>query len=152
MNAIDFENAYYIKLGRGGKWESSSIGKKKLRLGWGGQTIEDINKERWAKIKRQLLKEHPEQGVATRDTNALRWIAESTEKDIWITFHSCRLWWCRLGRRGMYEDKISKYRKLNSPWSDQDVDGNHTVVIRIVGVPDDKGGRQDITVDRTTAN
>lgn len=32
--AIDFRNAYYIKLGRGGMWEADSIESGKLRLGF----------------------------------------------------------------------------------------------------------------------
>ena len=138
MNTIDFENAYYIKLGRGGKWVDSSIGQKKLRIGWSHQTIQDINEGRWPEILGQLQQESKDKGVtdkgvATRDCNALRLIAESGEQDIWITFHSCRLWWGRLGKPGVFRDEISKYRELIDDWSDNDKDGKPLLVSMIPG-------------------
>lgn len=133
MKVIDFDNAYYIKLGRGGKWVESSIGKKKLRLGWSNQTIEDINVGKWSKILRQLRQESTDKGVATRDCNALKWLAESDSQDIWITFHSSRLWWGRLGKPAMFQDETSKYRLLVDDWSDKDVHGNRLLVSLIPG-------------------
>jgi hypothetical protein len=85
---IEFENAYFIKLGRGGEWEEDSIRGGKLRLGWKRQTIDDINAKRWDVIRQQLQ--------STSDLNALRILAESSPEDIWITFHQAKLWWTRL--------------------------------------------------------
>jgi hypothetical protein len=34
MEIIRFIKAYYSKLGRGGKWEESSIRENKARIGW----------------------------------------------------------------------------------------------------------------------
>jgi hypothetical protein len=31
---LDFQKAFYIKLGRGGKWEPDSIKRNRLRIGW----------------------------------------------------------------------------------------------------------------------
>lgn len=117
MNPVKFENAYYIKLGRGGEWEESSIEENKARIGWGGQTIEDINHRNWERIGRQLRKYFDGKdvtniGASTRDLNMLKMFAESTSHDVWITFHNSCLWWCRLKESGVQSDEI-KYRAEN---------------------------------------
>jgi hypothetical protein len=124
MERVDFKRAYYIKLGRGGEWEQSSIDESKLHIGWGRQDVQDINRGDWEKIGEQLRQEaHGKKGVATRDLNALRWICESTREDLWITFSSGRLWWCRLGSREIFQEAISKYRLVDGKWLDQDIRG-----------------------------
>lgn len=124
MERVDFKRAYYIKLGRGGEWEQSSISESKLRIGWGRQDVQDINVGDWEKIGEELRQEaHGRKGVATRDRNALRWICESTSEDLWITFSGGRMWWCRLGSAGILQDAISKYRLVDGKWFDQDIHG-----------------------------
>jgi hypothetical protein len=133
MKKIDFKNSYYIKLGRGGKWEEASISENKLRLGWGDQTIQDINSRKWSKIRRQLRKKAKDDGSVTRDLNALQIICTSTPDDIWVTFYSFKLWWCRVDNRRVYEDKLSKYRNLSMQWNDKDIDGNVLYIHAILG-------------------
>lgn len=58
MSRVDFSSAFYIKLGRGGKWEDDSISTGKLRFGWSHQTLDDINTGRWALIEDQLRAQH----------------------------------------------------------------------------------------------
>jgi len=134
MERIDFKKAYYIKLGRGGKWEQSSIAEAKLRIGWGHQDIQDINRGNWKKIEEQLRQESTYRGKATRDLNALRLISESTSEDLWITFFQGTMWWCTLGSREMFQDDKSKYRQVNGKWSNQDVHGNTLEINSIPGV------------------
>ncbi|MFX0195852.1 MAG: hypothetical protein ACFFCW_07005 [Candidatus Hodarchaeota archaeon] len=133
MQAINFDKAFYIKLGRYGKWEDSSISESKLRIGWGQQDLEDINQGRWEVIREQLSRESSDKGAVTRDLNALRLICESTSQDVWITFYASRLWWCRVGSATILEDKISKYRKVRGSWSDCDIHGNILFINRIPG-------------------
>ena len=133
MSRFYFENAYYIKLGRTGKWEESSISEGKLRIGWSQQTTEDINQGRWEVIRKQMEDDNPDKGAVTRDLNALQLICHSTQDDIWITFFSSRLWWCRVGRNKIFQDKISKYRRLKKGWSDRDIHGNVLLINRISG-------------------
>jgi len=113
METITCKNAYYVKLGRKGIWEESSLKKSIIRIGWVRQTLSDINAGRWEKIQRQLEKEAPNKGTATSDCRALRRLCESTNEDIWITFHSDHLWWCKVGDPRIREDKVSKYRKVD---------------------------------------
>ncbi|MCD6441655.1 MAG: hypothetical protein J7L86_07745, partial [Candidatus Marinimicrobia bacterium] len=133
MNKVAFENAYYIKLGKNGIWEESSINENKLRIGWDGLSLDDINKGRWKKIEHILRQEITNKGAATRDLNALKIICHSSEKDIWITFYSSKLWWCRVGKSEIYEDKTSKYRTISEGWFDKDIKGNILFINQISG-------------------
>jgi len=122
MEPVDFKRAYYIKLGRGGVWEESSISESKLRIGFGGQSLQDINSGNWGKIGEQLGQASKgKKGVATKDLKALRVICESTSEDSWITFFRGTMWWCKLGNREIFQDKMSKFRLVDGKWSNQDI-------------------------------
>jgi len=130
---IVIDHAYFIKLGRKGEWEESSIKEGKLRIGWDNQTLADINNNNWSLIRNQLAKEIHDKGALTRDLNSLITICKSTEDDVWITFYESKLWWCRAGENKIYEDDISKYRKVKDRWKDRDIDGNLLLINRIPG-------------------
>jgi len=132
IKLVTCKNAYYVKLGRKGAWEKASIKKGLIRIGWRQQALSDINNGRWGIIQRQLEKEMADQGVATRDCRALRMLCESTVDDIWITFHGNRLWWCKVAESKIYEDKTSKYRKVQG-WHSEDVLGKPLLTTQIPG-------------------
>lgn len=131
--SINFNKAYYIKLGREGCWEESSIASGLLRLGWDEQDISDINLKRWSVVESQLRAQSSNKGVATKDLNGLRYIAESAEDDIWITFYGAKLWWARLAPGPMEEDSVSKYRRTLSGWKDRAESGQLLVVNDLPG-------------------
>jgi hypothetical protein len=135
VSPIDFATAFYIKLGRGGKWEKDSIETGKLRLGWGHQSVADINARNWADIEKQLREEHQDKpiGVARTDLNALKIITDSGPDDIWITFHRSKLWWTRLASGPVKQDKISKFRRTTIPWCDKAVNGRLLVINALPG-------------------
>jgi hypothetical protein len=133
-NHIDFDKAYYIKLGKTGQWEKSSLTEAKLRIGWAGQALDDINQGRWEIIRKQLAQSQKDKGAVTRDLNALRKICESTSQDVWVTFCASRLWWCRVGEPEILEDATSKYRALLDSWSDRDARGNVLSISRVPGI------------------
>ena len=134
MSPVKFNDAFYIKLGRGGKYEPDSIKNGKLRIGWSQQTIEDINAGNWKLIERQLRKELKDKppGVATRDLNGLKIIAGAKPEDIWITFHEAKLWWTHLKEAPVKQDSISKFRTTR-PWSDKDINGRLLVLNDLPG-------------------
>ncbi len=135
MSSVKFQNAFYIKLGRGGCWEADSIENSRLRLGWSHQSIDDINNGLWEIIANQLRVEHegkPPQ-VATNDLNRLRDIAISTGDDIWITFHGSKLWWTRLAPTPIQADEISKFRETMHPWRDAALNGKLLMVNELPG-------------------
>jgi hypothetical protein len=133
MSLVDFDHGFYIKLGEGGKWEDDSISTGKLRFDWAHQTVDDINAGRWALIERQIRAEQKDQpkGQATRALNGLRMIAESSPKDVWITFHKAKLWWTRVDASPAKQDSISKFRCTES-WRDRAEDDR---LLRINDLP-----------------
>ena len=130
---IEFKNAYYIKLGTEGQWEESSINEGKVRIGWVEQSLEDINARDWDKIREQLEKEISDKGAVTRDLNALKKIVLTTPDDIWITFYSSHLWWCRIDSGKFKKDKTSKFRLLSENWSCKDSASNPIIISNISG-------------------
>ncbi len=133
MDKVDFVNAYYIKLGQNGQWEESSISENKLRIGWPEQSLKDINNGNWTIIEQQLIEEIPHKITAIRDFNSLKTICNSIENDIWITFFSSRLWWCRICEDEVFEDTISKYRKVKNRWYDHDITGEKLLISNLPG-------------------
>lgn len=133
MQTVDFKNAYYIKLGRGGKWEESSIRENKVRIGWATLTVEEINQKNWDILKEKNQAEYKTKGSATADINALKTIVESTLEDIWITFHASQLWWCRVGEPRIFKDEISKYRKVAGQWNNRDIHDQPLIINQIPG-------------------
>lgn len=132
MKPITSKNAFYVKLGRNGVWESSSIENSIIRIGWVSQTLSDLNSSMWEKIQSELEIEIPDKGAATRDCRALKMLCESTPDDVWITFHGSHLWWCKVADPIIYEDEISKFRKVEK-WCCHDVVGESLLVTYIPG-------------------
>lgn len=133
MEPVNFKNAYYIKLGRKGEWEESSIRENKIRIGWAMTDLRDINIGNWEKIRKELENEFTTKGAATRDYYALRSIVESTSDDIWMTFHASRLWWCKAGKAEILHDTNSKYRKVAGQWHSHDIHNNPLITNQIQG-------------------
>lgn len=132
MEPITCKNAYYVKLGQNGVWEDSSIAESKLQIGWSKQTLSDINKGRWDIIQKQLEADIPNKGTVTKDCRALRMLCESTPDDIWITFHASQLWWCKVAEQRIFEDKVSKYRKVEG-WHCKNIFGTPLLINQIPG-------------------
>jgi hypothetical protein len=119
---MNFRNAFYIKLGRHGKWEEDSIKGHRLRIGWGEIPLKLILQEQWSEIRKRV-----------NDWRALQRICESTPEDIWITFHKNQLWWCRLSNAQVREDRTSKYRTLKGTWSNRNLKGDLLTLDHIPG-------------------
>lgn len=133
MKLVEFKNAYYIKLGSKGKWEETSIQENKMRIGWTQTSLSDINDGNWTKIQRELARQSKTKGAATRDYDALRRVTESTSDDVWVTFHASKLWWCKPGEGKIFEDAVSKYRKVAGKWSCTDSDHAPLIATQIPG-------------------
>lgn len=120
--AVSFRNAFYIKLGKAGKWEADSIKHRRLRIGWDEIPLKLIRAEAWNEIRRRV-----------KDHKALRRICESSSEDVWITFHKHQLWWCRLGAPKVKEDGTSKYRQLKGKWHNRNSKGDALTLDQIPG-------------------
>lgn len=139
MEPITIKNAYYVKLGRGGEWVESSIQSRIIRIGWREQTLDDVNNWRESIIREKTLSAREQQGLPTsktavsNDVSALSKIVHATPEDVWVTFHSSYLWWCRVAETGIEEDTTSKYRKIIGQWSNCDIEGTPLIINQIPG-------------------
>jgi hypothetical protein len=130
---VKIKRAFYIKLGRGGQWEESSIQEGIVRIGWSSVPVQLINENDWLSIKQIIQSKTSNRGAATADFNALRTFCTATSSDIWVTFHSSKLWWCRLADEPVEEDKISKFRRVSVGWSDINAIGRKLLISEISG-------------------
>lgn len=130
---VAIRNAYYIKLGTKGKWAESSLRAGLLRFGWGGIPLAEIHARDWTKIRQRLGDEHARKATATSDTERLKDIVMSDERDVWVTFHASRLWWCRLADGEVEEDQVSRFRRVIGAWSDRDAKNRLLVISQLPG-------------------
>lgn len=130
---IEFEHAYYVKLGREGRWEKSSIQDGLVRVGWREVPLRDIVAGDWRAVRARIEKGTSDKGAATRDLHALQRIKNSTPKDVWITFYEGHLWWCRLREGAMQEDADSRFRRTEAGWSNKDLAGRSLHFSRVPG-------------------
>ena len=133
MEKKEFSRAYYIKLGSKGIWEEPSIREGKARVGWTNIPLDEINQRDWNTIYQKYLPNYKNKNVATMDINALKSFVESTQEDIWITFHASQLWWGKLADGSLQEDAISRYRMIDGNWQKHDLDGNPLLINQIPG-------------------
>jgi hypothetical protein len=127
------EHAYYLKLGRGGKWAEDSIAHGRARIGWKSIPLTQINTGQWPAIKKALQTTSTTIGVGTMDANALERFCRSTDADVWVTFHDSKLWWGRLKNGPVQEDATSKYRDLVDGWHDRSLKGELLLANQIPG-------------------
>jgi hypothetical protein len=139
MKSITINNAYYVKLGKGGKWAESSIQDRIIRIGWREQSLDDINNWRKPIIREKIRLAREQEGLpasktaVSNDVSALSKIVHSTPDDIWITFHGSYLLWCQVAETGIEEDAISKYRRVVGQWSRCDIEGTPLIINQIPG-------------------
>ena len=50
MDKVNFNDAFYLKLGKQGMWEDELNHGKKARIGWTNIATEDIQNENWSSI------------------------------------------------------------------------------------------------------
>jgi len=133
MKKIKFRNTYFIKLGEGGKWEEDSITGKKARIGWSYLNQKDIENKKLKKIEMEIKSNFEDKGAGTRDFNAFKKFYDSTSEDLWITFYSSKLWWCKLTNGKIKKDRISRYRDVSIGWHDKNINGDLLIANEITG-------------------
>ena len=131
MDRVEFEHAYYLKLGRGGIWEEDSIATGKARIGYANISLSHILQARWEVIL-EKEKQDVASSAATHDFNSLKIFSEAGPETIWVTFHRSKLWWGFL-TGSVQEDGTSKYRDVVGGWRCTDVRGTPLLVGGIGG-------------------
>src|SRR2546423_14822988 len=90
---LGFRQAYFVKLGNKGCWEKECIEEHIARIGWGQVPLQEIIDESWNEIEQRIRAVTRDKGAGTRDLQELQRFCRATPGDLWITFHSSRLWW-----------------------------------------------------------
>lgn len=124
----------FIKLGEGGKWETSCIGDGTVRLGYQSPHHAaslrgdwDVVREFWLDVR------NGNKGAATRDVNQIRDFYELGADDVWITFHNKYLYWCRADGAVRELADGSRSRLAIGGWQNTDVKGNELRIDRLDG-------------------
>ena len=134
MKPIKAESALFIKLGKGGDWESQCIRDGTLRLGYHNLPHELCISSDWENPKvRASFREDSDQGAVRRHINQVRNFYETPETILWITFHSDRLWWCFSKPEITQLPDKSKVRTVIGRWQDSDIKGNPLIKGRLSG-------------------
>lgn len=131
---VEFEKAYFIKLGSCSKWAKNCFETNRIRIGWKNIPINLIRQKEWEEIYRINRITAKDDGSATRDSNALKNIIEANEKTIFITFENSVMFWSKPSNiNTVDEDDISKFRLVDGSWSNKDVSGNLLYINKLPG-------------------
>lgn len=95
MTAITASSIYYIKLGRGGDWETKSLRDGILRFGYGQAPHDLCSSGDWKGVWDIMMSIRGDAGAATRDVNQIKVFYESDKNSLFITFVGGLLFWCR---------------------------------------------------------
>lgn len=117
-NMIDPKNVYYIKLGRSGEWEKDCLElSQTVRIGYREVPDDLCRQGKWNEVHNIMKGKRKHNGVATGDTNQIRFFYESDEETLWITFWGDRLYWCFSKPEITTLPDNSKSRPVIGKWS-----------------------------------
>ena len=126
MTIEDFNpsKALYIKLGRGGNWESECIEEDQtIRLGYHNIPHDLCLQGKWDEVYEELGRLRQNSGAARRDAKQIRLFYESDESVLWITFYGDRLYWCFSKPEVTLLADKSKIRPVAGQWRCDDING-----------------------------
>lgn len=121
---INPRKVLFIKLGRGGEFESDCIGKDQtLRLGYNEVNHNLCTSGNWEAVREYFLQEKKVEQVASSHSNQIKQFYEEDENTLWITFHANKLWWCFSKPQITLLPDKTKIRPVLGKWSDKDTKG-----------------------------
>jgi hypothetical protein len=126
MEKIIAKSALYIKLGRRGKYEETSLTSPgHIHIGWNYIPHELCQADDWEAIKQlEITHNKGNLSTATNQTNQLRKFYGSGEDVLWITFYNGKLYWCFAKRDVIPQPDKSRIRQTLQGWYDCDIQGN----------------------------
>jgi hypothetical protein len=133
MPRLDASDAYYIKLGRGGSWETECLRDSVLRLGYRESPHDLCVAGDWAAVRTAMkqIKEHA--GAATQAVAQLRAFYEAGEHAVFVTFVDGYMYWCRAcGSVELLPDR-SRLRRTLDGWHNTSVGGVTLTSDRVSG-------------------
>jgi len=93
---VPIKEAFYIKLGAGGKWEEECLSEGTLRLGYSNIPHEICLVGDWEAVKAAAIETSGrDRGSAARDANQIRAFYEAESSSVFVTIANGNLYWCR---------------------------------------------------------
>jgi len=125
---IEYEKAYFIKLGKNGIWEKKCIDEGIIRLGFPNPFHEECLSGNFEPLRTYFEDEKQKsKGVVTSIINLIKVFYESNERILWITFYNRKLWWCFL-KNGINEiENGSRIRSTINGWSSWEINKSSNV-------------------------
>jgi hypothetical protein len=134
MDEIKADSAYFIKLGRKGKWEEECILQDNtIKLGFINPLHSECLAGEWNKISKYWLREGKKKGKATEITNQIKTFYERNEKTLWITFFRRKMYWCFAKKNVTLEKDGTRTRKVIDGWKHQDIKGSQLTIENLSG-------------------
>jgi len=134
MNKISAEKVLYIKLGRGGMFETDCIEHKStIKLGYNECNHDLCMQGKWNELKQSMREDSKDPGSLTRHVDQIRKFYEEPSSTMWITFHNHHLWYCFAEEAIIYNNDGTKERKTINGWKDVDIDGSPLEILGLNG-------------------
>ena len=123
---INPDEALYIKLGSGGRFEKHCIeANHVIRLGYNEIPHDLCLRGDWDAVREIFVQERgSDPGSATRHTNQVKAFYETDVDVLWVTFYNNHLWWCFAEPEITLHPDGSKTRPVKGRWHSTDIDGN----------------------------
>ena len=132
-NRITFDAAYFIKLGRGGKWEEDCIRDGMMRLGFNNPYHDEHLAGDYENYRQALAAEGKSAGTITSIVNQVRRFYEADSSTMWITFYHRQLWWGTALPDIKRDRDGTRVRMIAGGWKSYDTNGQPLSVDRLSG-------------------
>ena len=133
MNKVRAKSAYFIKLGRKGKWEESCIENNTIRLGFQNPLHSVCLNGEWDKVYDHWISQGKTKGRATQIKNQIKAFYESDKETLWITFFKRRMYWCFAEKEVTQLADETRIRKVKGKWEYVDVQGSPLTLENLSG-------------------
>lgn len=130
----EIKKALYIKLGRGGSWESECIKPNgTIRLGFREIDHSLCINGQWDKVASEWQRLGNNPSVSTGFTTQIKYFYEEPSTTVWFTFSADSLWWCTAKEEVSLLDDKTKIRHCLSDWTNKDLKGQPLLLTSISG-------------------
>jgi hypothetical protein len=135
---IRAKNAFYIKLGLQGEFESECLTDPGFaKVGWtelpSTMLQGDPGQIDWEAVKILQNNLYKSKGTATNQTNQLKNFITSSPETLWITFFSNHLFWCFLDSTIEIREDKTKIRRTLDGWHHKNIQGEPLQFNRLSG-------------------
>jgi hypothetical protein len=121
---IAASQAYFIKLGEGGRWEAECLKGGFMRVGFHDVSHETCAADDWEEVKKKYRSQGQKGGNATRYATELSRFYSPGDEHLWITFCNRKLWWGFSDGTAYQNGCLDKQRNIKDGWKCEDIKGN----------------------------